>query len=689
MEQSSILGKYPKYTSFFRRQSVEKLQDYEKAFVEDPDFKIGIIGAEDFATNLDLIKLIHAVLVEKLGFDHFDNKATEQKEFEQTRLEIEQITNFCKVDTKQSYDSVVNELIEKQAWISNVLSSQGSTFKPLVVTKKEKKRLLFIDYLKKPIYAVSAIAILVLFSIFLLQLPNKPPQNSTKGEKPLIKIKSEDSTVQRAEKEKDPIQLAHMFEELSKDILANQTAPTPFLARAIVAQKLMLLEQAEADYNTYLEMSGSEGSVDLNPVLAEADSYEKLDSLIDNYLSTAVAGNSTQANLYINQAKVIAEEIAKSGDKVGVDLVSFYLNLSSNIPEDLLRARNKKSFISSIATLDNLDQTIKDLKEVESVFQHYSAKTELESTSYLLAKVLIKTKRQTEAKPIVENYLPICENFSHKLNLAKFVFLQGEIASYEGRIGSATFFYNKSLDMLKKLSHSNFILYPLYSTVGRHANLGNAEFALLQGHQAFTLSLSLIKSPNKNFYAGFVSLFAKFQGIAAENLALTNLSEAYLKVSLKVAEQHNLEAHAIEAQCLLAVLEASRKKKAEALESIERAYRFRSSDPGAQLKDQAVILAYSGKVLGLLGDYSSCENSYKQALEIMQSQSIENLLVPIQTEQGLGEALWLQGKKQEARKHLESVKSRLSKLELFQKPNNLQRINFTDKTPDQILVLIN
>ncbi|MBL8152262.1 MAG: tetratricopeptide repeat protein, partial [Blastocatellia bacterium] len=97
----------------------------------------------------------------------------------------------------------------------------------------------------------------------------------------------------------------------------------------------------------------------------------------------------------------------------------------------------------------------------------------------------------------------------------------------------------------------------------------------------------------------------------------------------------------------------------------------------------------SGKVLGLLGDYSSCENSYKQALEIMQSQSIENLLVPIQTEQGLGEALWLQGKKQEARKHLESVKSRLSKLELFQKPNNLQRINFTDKTPDQILVLIN
>ncbi|MBL8150040.1 MAG: tetratricopeptide repeat protein [Blastocatellia bacterium] len=553
---------------------------------------------------------------------------------------------------------------------------------------KERKQLKFLR--KKKVLLITSL----LFSLLLcINYSSKYFRQSTKAtgnEKQQNRqpIKVKDSLIQRAESETDAIQLAYMFEQASRQIEADPRDPVPFLVRAVVGEKLFLIDQANHDYKSYGLLSGQSRYPKAKHPVSEPDAYEKLELAIDGYLlahSSNQSSNKKEATSYLHQATNFAEEIAHNNDRFGVDLVSFYSTIPDTVAKELLGLRQRKNLIAATAAIENFEKTIEELRELEELFQQQSATIELESIAYLLAKFLMKSDNQRqEASKIIETYLPITKASSHRLNEAKLIFLRGEIAVYDGDETVSINFHNESLEKLQTLLPTNFVLYPLYSIVGRQANTGSPETALLQGLPALSLSLGLMKKSEK-LYSGLASLFAQFQGLAADNLRLEHLSEAYLHLAIKIAEESRL-GYVLEAQCLLATLEAVRGKRDTALEAMAKAYEFADPDPTV---DTHILSAYKGKVFGLLGDYEVSETEYRKAFEIIQKKGIDNLPAAIQTEQGLGEALWMQGKKREAKKHLEAVKKRLLKagkdLKVLEKPNRLIGLNFTSKTPDQLL----
>lgn len=669
MSQVPILDKYPKYTSFLRRQSIEKLQNYEKALAQDLSFNMGVIGAEEDISKSELAALIETVIADQIA----------------TQPISPQLVQDRNINKKEKSDEVEQTTETEATEKVSRLNQQ----RPKVSLIKVKKRRL-VDL------ALSTIVFSILFvfvAAYLNHTNKKLVHNGDiRDRKFLNLVKSENSLVYKVDIEKDPIQLAYIFEEASKKIATENGDPIQFLIRAIASEKLMLLDQAEEDYASYLKFSGNgaNSKIDCQPVKAEQDVYEKLESLIDSYLASRANGTEDLTTLYLTQAKAVAEEIAAKDDRTGLDLIEFYSSLPERSTKELLRLRERKNIAASTAAIDQFREMISELTYLESAFHKQNAEVEVESIMFLLAKFLMKNSQHAEASRIVEEYIPITERSSHKLSEAKFTFLKGEIANYKGNAAIANEFHTKSLKQLKSLSHTDFSFYPLYAVVGRQATIGDPEAALLQGSSALSRSFSLLN--NSKVYASFGSIFAQFQGTAASNLGLETLSEAYLKLALKIAKEQKLNTYAVENQCLLAVLKATQGKKNEAFDLISKTYEFNSQDLQAQMVNQSMIFGYKGKVFGLLGNYTVAEDEYRKALEAMEKSQISNLLVYAQTKQGLAEALWLQGKKPEAREELEFAKNEIIKsqqeLRLIEKPSRLKRYNFTDKSPDQILLLL-
>ncbi|MBL8151377.1 MAG: hypothetical protein JNN15_15750 [Blastocatellia bacterium] len=404
------------------------------------------------------------------------------------------------------------------------------------------------------------------------------------------------------------------------------------------------------------------------------------------------SGAENLAITHLNKAKTFAKDIEKTGDKIGIDLVRFYSDLHSNRVHKLLKLRQKKDQLANVPAIDNFQENISQLEILKKSFESEGAKEDTESVAFLLAKFLVKSGSYKKAGAFIEPWLKVSERDQHRLGWIKFTFLKGQVAIYEAKHSVSAKFNTQAIEASKNLHPNTFQLYLLHPVIGKQAEGKNPENVFKVCLEVLDLSLkSMNKAPS--LYSGFAATYAQFQGLGAKNLSLNNLAREYLLLSINLAEKNKLYGYEKESRCLLAVLEVSEKRIKEAFSQLRKAESTNSKDPFTKNIDQALIEAYRAKIYGLLGTATLSEQGYRKALAILEKSSVVNFYYPMQVRQGLGEALWLQKKNEEALVYLEKAKNDLAEAQtMFQVLDTIdsfRSLNFTDKTPEEIIHLIN
>ncbi|MBL8149358.1 MAG: tetratricopeptide repeat protein [Blastocatellia bacterium] len=506
-------------------------------------------------------------------------------------------------------------------------------------------------------------------------------------------IKSQNEQIallDKAHREENPVQLAYLFEEISKKIESDRTKAILYSARAVVAEKLLLIERSEQDREQYYKLTGERIELVQKQKVYEPDVYDELETLIDSYLLARSSGNSNLAVTHLNNAKKLANNIAIKGDRIGVDLVQFYSNLSNNKVKKLLKLRRKKAKLTNVAAIDDFQETIDSLKELEELFIEENAQQDVEAVVCLLVKFLVKTGKYIETREIIEKYLPDAQKLSHKLVEAKLTFFKGEINLFKNEYILATKFHAESLEILKTLPPNPFKLYPLHVILSRQVGVGGSESIFLQGLDG--LKMSMDRSENSAFYGAFVSTLAQFHALNAKNLGMKNLTREYLELSIEYGKKYKSSMYARESICLLAIFEVKEGHIEEGFSLLQETKNYYSIDPLAKVIDEMLETGYRAKLFGMTKDYVKAEEYYRKALSLAEELKIVYSSQKSYIEQGLAEALWLQGKNDEAQKYLEQAIKTLevarSQQQIIQKYDELQRVNFTDYTIDQIMFLI-
>lgn len=117
----------------------------------------------------------------------------------------------------------------------------------------------------------------------------------------------------------------------------------------------------------------------------------------------------------------------------------------------------------------------------------------------------------------------------------------------------------------------------------------------------------------------------------------------------------------------------------------------KTSDLMARKQQLFRISGLEGKVYGLTKDFKRAEQAYRESLKIIEEIGYEKVVWLYQYKQGLGEALFEQGRKPEALKELLEAKSLHTKARATlqsQNKNRLLNVNFSHREIDETISLI-
>lgn len=549
-------------------------------------------------------------------------------------------------------------------------------------------------------YMKVAAAVILAFNFFglIFYTGHRIGQNSPSGV--VVKYQEESSSrlVDKAHKETDAAQLAYLFEEASEKINSNSGDSTAFLVRAIVGEKLMLLEQSESDFKSYSALTGIDTEADVKRVQDIANTppkptkYDLIDESIDKSLQALISGDYALSKSHLTEAKNLSDSMLKeTGDRIGVDLVDYYSKLSSqNQAKELLEARKARKRLAKTATIDNFQQCIKELENNELIFAKYSSKVDSLDNSLWLSRFLIKSYQKQKAKIEVEQALSYAAESGYKLAEAQLVYIKSELAIFDENIAESITLSNKSLKLFSGLDSDILTLYPLMSLVVYQANSAdNNLLSFKYGLEGLTKSIKKEEGNTKR--AAFAARFSALQAIAAEKMSLFSVTQSYLNYGLTICTQYNLTVYPVELKCLLANLYASQGDRKRALLFLDEAKQLGENfkDSIAKKEITLTISGYEGKVYGMLGNYNKSEASYKEAISIAKGMGTPNVLYSAELDKGLGEALYAQGKARyvEAKQELISAQQKFDKAALRHetKRANLVKYNFSNKSIEELL----
>ncbi|MBL8152455.1 MAG: hypothetical protein JNN15_21225, partial [Blastocatellia bacterium] len=473
------------------------------------------------------------------------------------------------------------------------------------------------------------------------------------------------------------------------------------LLRAESAEQLNLSSQAIADYEQYLTISTdieARARVEdkLNAVrqkqteivAVEPTSYERLNKLIDDYLKAFIEGNSVAATDNLETAKAIAILMLKdTGERVGIDTVEYYSKVSIDAAQQLLDTRQEIEEISKIAAVDKFEESIHKLEKAKNIFTQHQAISDIQRTIFLLAKFLIKADKVNTAKNEVNTWLKVAEEKSYLFNKAQLLYQQGQISVIEGVEQLSIQKASESLEICRMLYAGKFLLYPLLLVSQVYSAAGVEEITFIKSTEGVIKSLEY-QNP------GFFCQFLNRAGVASFGLKTPDLAEAYLRESLRVSQKENLHGYTAVTKSILAALLAEKGNLTEAKFLIEEAKvkdAAKTLDLMARKQQLFRIRAYEGKIYGLAKDFNKSERSYKEAIKIAAEVGYKQIAGFHHYKQGLAEALYEQGKKDEALKEILEAKEMQRKLLLnlqVESKNRLLKVNFSTKEIEELIDLI-
>jgi hypothetical protein len=496
--------------------------------------------------------------------------------------------------------------------------------------------------------------------------------------------------------EVDPIKLAKIFEEASKQIESNSNDSTAYLRRATAAEKLMLLDQATEDFKRYCALTGANCDNQIARIektknlRVEKTSYDMIDENIDQYLTSLMKYDNAAAQSYLARAKGLAEEmLQRTGDRLGVDLVSYYINISLDKVESLLEARTIRREMDKLPAIDNFSEYIPKLERAKAIFKKNSATAEVVYNSAILSRFYVKGFKYEEAQKEVDEFLQLSTDASYKLCQAGLIWVDSHLAQTKGDILNFMSLNDKSLEIFSQVDSGNVILASLMVGVEYKIEItDNDTLAFTNGLEG--LKKSLKKEEGNKRLAAFASRFSRFQAVTADKMKMPRLAEAYLKYAILICDQYDVPGYKNDHYSLLATLKASQGKKEEALEMLEKSKLFISEDPITQKEDLLTTTTREGKIYGLLGNYAMSGASYKESLQLVKELGITQLIYTAELKKGLGEALQMQRKDVEAKKELIESKKIYDKARAAYQSMKapLTRPSFTNKSVEELLDLV-
>ncbi|MBL8152473.1 MAG: hypothetical protein JNN15_21315, partial [Blastocatellia bacterium] len=423
-------------------------------------------------------------------------------------------------------------------------------------------------------------------------------------------------------------------------------------------------------------------------VVVEPTNYEMLNLLIDNYLKAFISGDSRQAQNRLETAKAIATLMLRDTDeKVGIDTVEYYSNVSVNVAQQLLEARQQTQEVSKVVAIDKFQDSIDKLERAKQVFVQHNAIADIQDNVFLLAKFLTTVNRIDDAKKEVETWLKVAEEKGYLFNKAKLLYQESLIASYQGTEQVAVKKSLESLEICKEIAIEKFTLYPLLLVSQIYSDFDQNDLAFADALQGIAKSL-------KFKHSAFSSQFFYRAGLVSFGLGMPALAETYLREAIRIAEQEGFHGYLAVAKSVLAALLAERASFAEAKQLIEEAKTqdaVKTLDLMARKQQLFRISEYEGKVYGLAKDFARAEKAYRTALKLAGEIGYSKITGLHQCKQGLGEAIHKQGRKPEALKELLEAKSMYTKARLnlqVESKNRLLDVNFSDRDIDEAIRLV-
>jgi len=355
--------------------------------------------------------------------------------------------------------------------------------------------------------------------------------------------------------------------------------------------------------------------------------YQQLDTFIDQFLES-------KNNSYLEQAETIANEIEnKYEDKYGVSLVSYYKSVPSLAIDQLLIHRKKLTELTTQSTGDSYKQRLEDSQKLEKNFLVLGNLIEAYRVKTLINKFHALLHNYELSKSSTEEGL----KFSRE---NKYLFLEGYFLLWQARQLSeiAPFeesekVFQQTIEIGKRISLDDLVISSGMSLSALYHNNNDNEKSL-------EIAQSLLAKSEKLKKDRVVTLM-QFAGIAAANLKYIELSNFYLKESVRLGEELNNPAFVSRSYMLLSLTLAESKNFNDSEQ-----YHIKATNAANELQDYnsrldtlSIISGYYGKTKLLQGNFSEAANIYKQTLEMMKELNLKNNLELSQINGGLAIAL--------------------------------------------------
>lgn len=495
----------------------------------------------------------------------------------------------------------------------------------------------------------------------------------------------------------NPIQLAQLYEEASQKLKQAPEDVNLLLNRAAVAEKLHLYNRAIEDYEqALLKTSDALIQEDVRKRVeqlhattnqstsSEATKYEQLDKLINGYLQARRKKDRKQVESNLAEAKVVAASIFKeNSDKVGIDLVDFYSKVSLEAGKELLEARLQTEEVSKVVATDLFQDSINKLERAKAVFVKYNAVADIEQNVALFAKFAVKAGQVDNAEKEVGAWINSVKEKQHIFNEAQFLCYQAQIAIFRGEDKLAVKKATESIELCKKIGAEKFILSPLFLLSSIYCEFKEGNLALSASAEGLLRSF---KYQNK----AFISQFLHFSGVASAEMGLLEVSQAFLEGSVKISDSENFLAYASLSKCFLATVLAHKGQFSKSLDLIENTRIYdvgKTTDPLAKKAMLLRVNGYSGKIYGIMKNFSKAEQAYRETLYLSEELSYKNPIGQGELRKGLGEALVAQGKQEEALREFNKAEELFSKArkDLEYPSNSIFKFSFSQKSLKELI----
>ncbi|MEW6737996.1 MAG: hypothetical protein AB1489_42355, partial [Acidobacteriota bacterium] len=455
--------------------------------------------------------------------------------------------------------------------------------------------------------------------------------------------------------------IAKAFESASTRLKEDPQDANALFVRAVSSEKLFLLKDAKSDYQNYLSIySNSEHrpevtrrltslTVHLNQnITAKPTSYEQLDRHIDDYLTALQTGNSLGASNALTGAEQIANEIAaKTGDRFGLDLVSYYRTVPLTNINQLREARKLRADVEAISIIDYFDDAIKKAGHAKTLFNSVGATCETLKTDVQLAKYLNKSDALKDAQILLDASIPQVAEKQYLFIHAWLLYWKGELHCNTSQFNQAIESYENCIRIAKPLDAPNFLVSPLVMLSSIYYTTNDNERAFELAYQAMETSLAIGRP--------LPIQLVQVMGISAFNLKFQSLAQTYLDHSVKLAEAQNNNSYLVMSHIFSGITQAEQHHTAEAEIGFAKAFEALSkiADQKARDRMEYAVTGYYARAQMIAGNVDKATELYVRSLELAEKTNLQQKLALSQLHQGLGECLIAKGNIDRAKIELE------------------------------------